>query len=143
MSFLQEFKKFAVRGNVLDMAIGVIIGGAFSKIVSSVVTNIIMPPLSLIIGKVDFSNLFISLDGHTYNSLKEAQAAKSPVISYGIFLNSVLDFLLIALVIFIMIKQLNKIMPPPPAKAVRKCPYCKSAIDDEATRCPHCTSQLQ
>lgn len=142
MSFFEDFKKFAMRGNVLDMAIGVIIGGAFSKIVSSAVTNVIMPPLSLLIGRVDFSNLFISLDGKTYDSLKTAQEAKAPIISYGIFLNSVLDFLIIALVIFCMIKQLNRILPQTPPKPVRKCPFCKSQIDNEATRCPYCTSEL-
>ena len=140
MSFFDEFKKFAMRGNVVDLAVGVIIGGAFGKIVSSLVSNAVMHPM----GKVDFSNLFISLNGKEYATLKAAQEAGAPVLAYGSFLNTVLDFVILAFVVFIMIRQINKMMPEkPPAKDPRKCPYCKSAIADDATRCPHCTSQLE
>ena len=144
MSFFDEFKKFAMRGNVVDLAVGVIIGGAFGKIVSSMVSNVIMPPLGMVMGKVDFSNLFISLNGQEYATLKAAQDAGAPVLAYGSFLNTVLDFIILAFVVFVMIKQINRMMPEkPPAKDSRKCPYCKSAIADDATRCPHCTSQLE
>lgn len=144
MSFFDEFKKFAMRGNVVDMAVGVIIGGAFGKIVSSCVSNIIMPPVGLLMGKMDFSNYFVSLNGQEYPTLKAAQDAGAPVLAYGAFLNTVLDFIILAFVIFIMIKQINKLMPtPPPAPPSRKCPYCKSNIADDATRCPHCTSVLE
>ena len=144
MSFFDEFKKFAMRGNVVDLAVGVIIGGAFGKIVSSLVSNVVMPPIGMVMGKVDFSNLFISLNGKEYATLKAAQEAGAPVLAYGSFLNTVLDFVILAFVVFIMIRQIHKMMPEtPPAKDPRKCPYCKSAIADDATRCPHCTSQLE
>ena len=144
MSFYDDFKKFAMRGNVVDLAVGVIIGGAFGKIVSSLVSNVVMPPLGMLIGKVDFTNLFISLNGQDYATLEAAKKAGAPVIAYGSFLNAVLDFVILAFVVFCMIRQINKLMPEkPPAKDPRKCPYCKSAIADDATRCPHCTSQLE
>ncbi len=144
MSFFQEFKKFAMRGNVVDMAVGVIIGAAFGKIASTFVSSIVMPPLGMLVGKVDFTNLFLSLNGQAYPTLKAAQEAGAPVIAYGLFLNAVLDFLILALVIFIMIRQINKLTPPPaPAAPARTCPYCKSEIAPDATRCPHCTSQLE
>ncbi len=143
MSFFDEFKKFAMRGNVIDLAVGVIIGGAFGKIVSSLVSNVIMPPLGLVMGKMDFTNLFISLNGTSYPTLKAAQDAGAPVLAYGAFINTVIDFLLLAFIVFVMIKQINRLTPePPPAPTPRKCPFCKSVIDDEATRCPHCTSEL-
>lgn len=144
MSFFDEFKKFAMRGNVIDLAVGVIIGGAFGKIVSSLVSNVIMPSLGLVMGKMDFTNLFISLNGKDYPTLKAAQEAGAPVLAYGSFINTVIDFLLLAFIVFVMIKQINRLTPePPPAPEPRKCPFCKSVIDDEATRCPHCTSQLE
>ena len=144
MSFYDDFKKFAMRGNVVDLAVGVIIGGAFGKIVSSLVSNIVMPPLGMLIGKVDFTNLFISLNGQDYATLEAAKKAGAPVIAYGSFLNAVLDFVILAFVVFCMIRQINKLMPEkPPAPDPRKCPYCKSAIAYDATRCPHCTSQLE
>lgn len=143
MSFFNEFKKFAMRGNVIDLSIGVVIGGAFGKITASMVDNIIMPLLSLLFGKVDFSGFFISLNGQHYASLKAAQDAHAPVLAYGLFLNTVVNFLIIAFAIFVVIKQINKLMPAPaPAPEPRLCPYCKSTIADDATRCPHCTSQL-
>ena len=108
---LEEFKAFAVKGNVVDMAVGVIIGGAFGKIVSSLVSNVVMPPLGMVMGKVDFSNLFISLNGKEYATLKAAQEAGAPVLAYGSFLNTVLDFVILAFVVFVMIRQINKMMP--------------------------------
>ena len=143
MSLGQDFKKFAMRGNVMDMAVGVIIGGAFGKIVTSVVNDIVMPPIGMIMGKVDFSNLFISLNGQEYATLEAAKKAGAPVLAYGNFMNSVIDFLILAFIIFMMIRQINKLTPEPePKPEPRLCPYCKSEIADDATRCPHCTSQL-
>lgn len=143
MSFKEDFKKFAMRGNVMDMAVGVIIGGAFGKIVSSLVNDIIMPPLGMLMGKMDFTNFFISLNGGHYATLEAAKKAGAPVLAYGSFINSVLDFVILAFAVFIMVRQINKLNQPPAAKPKpRLCPYCRSEIADEATRCPHCTSQL-
>lgn len=144
MSLREDFKKFAMRGNVVDMAVGVIIGGAFGKIVSSLVSDIVMPPLGLILGKIDFSNLFISLNGTEYTTLEAARKAGAPVFAYGSFINSVIDFLILAFVVFMMIREINKLTPDQePEPEPRKCPYCKSEIADDATRCPHCTSHLE
>ena len=143
MSFNEEFKKFIMRGNVMDMAVGVIIGGAFGKIVSSLVSDVIMPPLGMILGKMDFSNLFISLNGTHYLTLAEAKKAGAPVLAYGSFINSVLDFLILAMIIFIMVRLINKLTPKPaPKPEPRLCPFCKTEIAKDATRCPHCTSHL-
>lgn len=143
MSLGEDFKKFAMRGNVMDMAVGVIIGGAFGKIVTSVVNDVVMPPIGMLLGKVDFSNLFISLNGQEYATLDAAKKAGAPVLAYGSFINSVLDFLILAFIIFMMVRQINKLTPAPaPKPEPRLCPYCKSEIADDATRCPHCTSQL-
>ena len=143
MSFLKDFKNFAMRGNVVDLAVGVIIGGAFGKIVSSLVTNIIMPPVGLLLGGMDFKELFINLSSKPVASIAEAEAAKVPVIAYGLFLNAVVDFLIVAFCIFVLIQQMNRLMPaPPPAPPERKCPFCYGTIDEKATRCPHCTSHL-
>ena len=143
MSFCSEFKEFAVRGNVVDMAVGVVIGGAFGKIVTSFVNDIVMPPLGKLVGDVDFSNLFINLTDKNYATLAEAKKAGAAVIAYGSFINTVIDFLLGAFAVFVVIKQINRMRKPAeePAPA-RTCPYCKSEIADDATRCPHCTSQL-
>jgi len=141
----KEFRDFAMRGNVLDLAIGVIIGAAFGKIVTSLVNDIIMPPLGLALGKVDFSSLFINMSGTHYNSLAEAKAAGAATLNYGVFINNILDFLLVAFAVFLLVKQVNRFMPKPaePAPADAKdCDYCKSSIPKAATRCPHCTSQL-
>ena len=139
----KEFKEFIMRGNVLDMAVGVIIGGAFGKIVSSLVTNIIMPPVGLLLGGMDFKELFINLTNKPVASIAEAEAAKVPVIAYGLFLNAVVDFLIVAFCIFVLIQQINRLMPaPPPAPPERKCPFCFGTIDEKAIRCPHCTSHL-
>ena len=141
---LKEFKEFAMRGNVLDMAIGVIIGAAFGKIITSAVNDILMPPIGLVLGKVDFSNLFINLSGPHYNTLAEAKAAGAATINYGLFLNTVIDFLIVAFVIFLLIKQINRIKRQPEAKpTTRECPYCLSVIPIKAIRCPHCTSELK
>ncbi len=141
---LKEFKEFALRGNVLDMAIGIIIGAAFGKIITSVVNDILMPPLGLLLGRVDFSNLFINISGQHYESLAAAKAAGAASINYGIFLNTVIDFIIVALVIFLLIKQVNRFKRQPPSTPTTKeCPYCFSVIGLKATRCPHCTSQLQ
>ncbi|ACD93906.1 large conductance mechanosensitive channel protein MscL [Trichlorobacter lovleyi] len=142
---LQEFKTFIMKGNVLDLAVGVIIGAAFGKIVNSAVNDLIMPVVGLALGKVDFSNLFISLKGGEYATVAAAKAAGAPTLNYGIFLNTTLDFLIMALVIFMIIKAANKVRKteePAPAPVPRECPFCKSAVHDEASRCPHCTSQL-
>ena len=143
MSFLSEFKEFAVRGNVVDMAVGVVIGGAFGKIVTSFVNDIVMPPLGKLVGDVDFSNLYINLTDKNYATLADAKKAGAAVIAYGSFINTVIDFLLVAFAVFVVIIQINRMRKPAeePAPA-RTCPYCKGEIADDATRCPHCTSQL-
>ena len=141
---LEEFKKFIMRGNVVDMATGVIIGAAFGKIVSSFTADILMPPLGLLLGKVDFSNLYINLSSVDYDSIAAAKEAGAPVIAYGMFLNTCLDFLIVAGAIFLLIKQVNRFMPkPPPAKEPRLCPYCKEAVADEAIKCSHCGSDIE
>ena len=140
---LEEFKKFIMRGNVVDMATGVIIGAAFGKIVSSFTSDILMPPLGLLLGKVDFSNLYINLSSVEYESIAAAKEAGAPVIAYGVFLNTCLDFLIVATAIFILIKQVNRFMPkPPPAKDPRHCPYCKEVVADDAVKCSHCASDI-
>ena len=141
----KEFKAFIMRGNVVDLAVGVIIGIAFGAVISSLVKDIIMPPIGLLLGGVDFSNLFISLNGHAFKSLAEAQAAGAPTINYGLFFNSIINFLIIAFVIFMLLRGLNRIMPPPPppASTTRECPYCVSNIPKAASRCPNCTSQVE
>ena len=143
---LKEFKAFAMRGNVLDMAIGVIIGGAFGKIVTSLVNDIIMPPIGLVLGKVDFSNLYLNLSGVQYASLAEAKAAGAATINYGLFLNTVLDFVIVAFALFLVIRQVNRLtarpVPAVAAPATKECPFCCSTIPIKATRCPHCTSEL-
>ena len=141
---LDEFKAFIMRGNVVDMAVGVIIGGAFSKHVSSLVNDIVMPVITLITGKINFTDLMISLNGETYKSLAEAQEAAAPVIAYGNFIQLIVEFLLTAFVIFMVIKGINKLHKPAPAPEVttKICPYCKSEIHKDATKCPHCASQL-
>ena len=141
---LKEFKEFAMRGNVMDMAIGIIVGAAFGRIITSLVNDVLMPPIGLVLGKVDFSSLFINLSGTSYATLAEAKKAGASVIAYGAFLNTILDFVIVAFVIFLLIKQLNRLKKPAPAAApaTKDCPFCLSAIPVKATRCPHCTSQL-
>jgi large conductance mechanosensitive channel len=144
-TMLKEFKEFAMKGNVLDMAVGIIIGAAFGKIISSLVSDVIMPPIGLILGRVDFSSLFVNLSGAHYDSLAAAKAAGAPTINYGLFLNAVVDFLIVAFVIFLVIRQVNRWKKPVPAAApaTKECPYCYSAIPIKATRCPNCTSELR
>lgn len=146
MSFLDDFKKFALKGNVFDMAVGVIIGGAFGKIVGSMVSDVLMPVVGMALGKVDFNHLFISLNGKEYATLEAAKKAGAPVLAYGNFIQNVFDFVILAFVVFLMVKQVTKMMPKEPEapkKEPRLCPYCKSEIADDATRCPHCTSELK
>jgi large conductance mechanosensitive channel len=138
---LKEFKEFAMRGNVVDMAIGIIIGAAFGKIITSLVNDILMPPIGLLLGKMDFSNLFINLSGRPYSSLSEAKAAGAAAISYGIFLNHVIDFIIVAFAIFMLVRQINR-MKRQPEPATKDCPYCTSKIPVKAIRCPLCTSAL-
>jgi large conductance mechanosensitive channel len=140
-----EFKKFIMRGNVLDLAIGVIIGAAFGKIVASLVADVLMPVVSLATGKLDFSNLFISLNGTHFETLAEAKKAAAPTLNYGLFLNTVVEFLIVAFVIFIIVKQVNRFQKPAPAPAApttKDCPQCCTAIPLAAKRCPACTSTL-
>ena len=142
----KEFKEFAMRGNVIDMAVGVIIGAAFGKIVTSFTNDVMMPPIGLLLGRVDFSNLFLNLSGSPYPSLAEAKKAGAATINYGLFLNSVIDFVIVAFVLFMMIRQINRFLapaPPPPGEPTTKdCPFCLSQIPVKATKCGHCTSQL-
>ena len=142
----KEFRDFAARGNVLDLAVGVIIGAAFGKIVESLVGDMIMPPIGMVIGGLDFSNLFIALNGGSYPSLAAAQAAGSATINYGKFANTVLQFLIVAFVIFMLVRQINRLKTPAPTAPTddsRDCPYCVSRISRKATRCPHCTSEIR
>jgi large conductance mechanosensitive channel len=142
---LAEFKKFIMRGNVLDLAIGVIIGAAFGKIVASLVNDVLMPVIGLVLGKVDFSGLFINLSpGTAVDSLADAKKLKVPVLAYGVFLNTVIEFLIVAFVIFLVVKSVNKLQKPAPAAApiTKPCPECTTEIPLAAKRCPACTSVL-
>lgn len=142
---LKEFRDFMMRGNVLDLAVAVIIGGAFGRIISSFVNDIIMPPIGLLLGHVDFTSLFVNLSGTPYASLKEAQAAGAPTINYGTFINTIIDFLIVALVIFLIVRTVNRMQRPKlqAAPATKECPYCATTIAFRATRCPNCTSELR
>ncbi|HLN59954.1 MAG TPA: large-conductance mechanosensitive channel protein MscL [Symbiobacteriaceae bacterium] len=147
---MKEFRDFAMRGNVIDLAVGVIVGGAFGKIVTSLVNDIIMPPIGLLLGKMDFTNLFVSLNGDTYATLADAKANAAPTLNYGLFLNTVLDFLIVAFAIFWVVRGVNRLnrlnkfnhKEAPPAKT-KECPYCLSQVPVKATRCGHCTSHLE
>ena len=144
--FIQEFKTFIARGNVLDLAVGVVVGGAFSKIVTSFTTDIVTPVISLLTNKIDFANLFVSLDGNYYATLEAAKAAGASTINYGQFLQTIIDFFITAIFIFIVIKKMSdmsKKKEEAPAPTTKKCPYCMESISIEATRCPHCTSVLE
>jgi large conductance mechanosensitive channel len=140
-SVFKEFKAFAMRGNVLDLAIGVIIGVAFGAIVTSLVNDIIMPPIGMAAGGLDFKDLFVSLNGQSYPSLDAAKKAGAPVIAYGNFLNTVINFLIVAFAIFLLVKQVNRFTGPA-AVTTKDCPFCLSAIPIGAKRCPHCISDL-
>jgi large conductance mechanosensitive channel len=143
---MKEFKEFAVKGNVLDMAVGIILGVAFGKIVTSLVEDIIMPPVGLLFGHVDFTNLFFSLTGKHFDTLAAAKATGAPTINYGLFLNSIFNFVIIAFAIFLLVKQVNRFRRqqelPAPAVTTRECPYCLSTIPERARRCLHCTADL-
>lgn len=141
---LKEFKEFATRGNVLDLAVAVIIGAAFGKIVASLVNDIIMPPIGLLLGGVDFSNLYLNLSGGSYASLAEAKAAGAATINYGAFLNTVIDFIIVAFAIFLVVRAINRMkrQPAPAEPTTKECPFCLSKIPVKATRCPFCTSEL-
>lgn len=142
---LKEFREFIIRGNVVDLAVGIVIGAAFGKIIDSLVKDIIMPPIGLVLGKVDFSNLYINLSGQHYASLGEAQKAGAATINYGAFLNQVITFLIVAFAIFIMIRQMNRLRRSRQEEAApgdKLCPFCATSIPLAATRCPHCTSEI-
>ena len=144
---LKEFKEFAMRGNVLDMAVGIIMGVAFGKIIASFVEDILMPPIGLLLGRVDFSNMFVSLTGYHFDSLAAAKAAGAATLNYGIFFNTVFNFLIVAFAVFLMIRQVNRLKRQAEAPAAepttRDCPYCLSAVPIKATRCAHCTAELK
>jgi large conductance mechanosensitive channel len=142
---LKEFKDFIMRGNVIDLAVAVIIGVAFGKIITSFVEDMLMPPIGLALGNVDFSNLFLNLSGKDYPSVAVAKAAGAATLNYGIFFNHIINFLIIAFAIFILIKQINRVQGPAPAAApvTKDCPYCLSAVPLKATKCAHCTSELK
>ena len=141
---LKEFKEFAIKGNVIDLAVGIILGVAFGAIVSSLVNDIIMPPIGLLLGKINFADLFINLSGTAYTSLKAAKDAGAATINYGVFLNAVINFIIVAFVVFLLVKQINRMkkQPAPAEPNTKECKYCLSTIPLKATRCPHCTSQL-
>ena len=142
---LKEFKEFALKGNMIDLAVGVIIGGAFNSLVTSLVDNIIMPVISIFTGKIDFSNLFLSLDGKEYDTLAQAQKAGAATLNYGTFITGLLNFINMAFVEFLLVKAMNKLRThnEVPQEATTKiCPHCKSEIHIDADRCPHCTSKL-
>ena len=147
MKILKEFKEFAMKGNVIDMAVGIIIGTAFGKIVTSLVSDVLMPPIGMLLGKIDFSNLFVDLTRKGYPSLAQAKAAGAATVNYGLFLNTLFDFIIVAFVIFMMIRALNRLKREPEAQpaapTTRECPYCLSAIPIKAVRCPHCTSEVK
>ncbi|MDD2619838.1 MAG: large-conductance mechanosensitive channel protein MscL [Syntrophomonadaceae bacterium] len=141
----KEFREFAVKGNMIDLAIGIIIGAAFGKVITSFVNDVLMPPIGLLLGKVDFNNLYVNLSGEHYTSMAEASKAGAPILKYGIFLNTVIDFIIVAFVIFIIIKQLNRFKKKAAATepATKECPFCLSNIPIKASRCPSCTSDLE
>ena len=141
---LKEFKEFALRGNLMDMAVGIVLGVAFGRIVTSLVNDIVMPPIGLAIGGIDFSNLFLTLRGGPFPSTASAKAAGAPTINYGVFLNTVVDFLIVAFVLFLVVRQINRMQRPAQAAPITKsCPYCLSTIPLGAVRCPNCTSELK
>ncbi len=141
---LKEFKAFVMKGNVLDLAVAVIIGVAFGAVVTSMVNDIVMPPIGMLLGHIDFKDLFLSLNGQSYPTLAAAKAAAAPVIAYGQFLNTVVNFLIVAFVIFLVVRTASKLQKPAPAAAAttKDCRFCCEPIPIPATRCPHCTSQL-
>jgi len=147
MKVIAEFKKFALRGNVVDLSVGIVIGAAFNKIVNSLVSDVVMPPIGLLLGKVDFSNLYINLGSVEYDNLNAAQTAGAPTINYGLFLNALIGFLVTALAVFFLVKVINRLKDkeeaaPESTPTKKPCPFCFISIPVKATRCPECTSQL-
>jgi large conductance mechanosensitive channel len=145
MSVLREFREFAARGSVIDLAVGVIIGAAFGRIVASLVSDVLMPPIGLLMGGINFSDLFVTLDGGAYATLAAAREASAPVIAYGQFVNTMIEFLIVAAAIFLLVRQINRLKTPEPAPPVddrRDCPFCISRIPGQATRCPYCTATV-
>ena len=143
---LKDFKEFAMRGNIVDMAVGIVLGASFGGIVTSLVNDVLMPPIGLVLGKVDFSNLFISLTGRHFDTVAAAKTAGAATLNYGIFLNTVINFVIVAFAMFLVVRQVNKLRGPAPvpaAPATKPCAYCCSQIPLAATRCPNCTSQLK
>ena len=141
---LAEFKTFIMRGNIVDLAVAVVLGAAFGAIVTSFVSDLLMPPLGLLLGQVSFNDLFVSLSGRSFSSLAAAKAAGAPTLNYGVFINTIINFVIVAFAVFLVIRQANRLKGPPPAPAAppRECPYCATAIPVSARRCPHCTSDL-
>jgi large conductance mechanosensitive channel len=143
---LKEFKEFAMRGNVLDMAVGIIVGAAFGQIVTSFVQDVMMPPIGRLVGHVDFSNLFVNLTETHYDTIAAAKAAGAATLNYGQFLNTVINFMIVVFAVFLLVRQVNRLAPKPApaaAPATRDCPYCLSAVPAKATKCAHCTSELR
>lgn len=143
----KDFKNFVMRGNVLDLAVAVVIGAAFGAVVKSLVDDIIMPPIGLLLGSVDFANLFVALDGKAYASLEEAKTAGAATLNYGLFINTIITFLIVAFVVFLIVRAISRLRkeeePAPAAPTTRKCPECLSEIPIEARRCAHCTVELK
>jgi large conductance mechanosensitive channel len=143
---LKEFKEFALKGNVIDLAVGIIIGSAFNKVVQSLVTDIIMPPIGMLMGKMDLSAMFVNLSGKQFETLAEAKKAGAATLNYGLFINTMVDFAIMAFVVFIMVRQINRLKreePAAPAPETKECPFCLSTVPLAATRCAHCTSQYE
>ena len=144
MSMFSDFKEFAMRGNVVDLAVGFVMGAAFGKITTSLVNDVIMPPIGSLLGKVDFSSLYVNLSEKTFPSLAVARTAGAPIVAYGSFINTIIDFLIVAFAMFILVRQMNRLVSPAPAAPTDKdCPYCLSKIALAATKCAHCTSELK
>jgi len=140
---LREFKTFLMRGNVVDLAVAVVLGAAFGAIVTSFVNDLLMPPIGLLLGGMSFSDLFVSLSGRSYPTLAAAKAAGAPTLNYGVFINAIINFVIVAFAVFLLVRQANRLKgPPPPAAPTRECPQCATAIPVSARRCPHCTSDL-
>jgi large conductance mechanosensitive channel len=141
---LGEFRAFVMRGNVVDLAVGIVVGAAFGAVVSSFVNDLLMPPIGLIVGRVNFADLFVSLSGQSYPTLAAAKAAGAPTLNYGLFLNAIINLVIIAFAVFLVVRQVNRLKgpPPPPAPPTRECPHCATAIPLKARRCPHCTSEV-
>jgi large conductance mechanosensitive channel len=142
MGMLSDFKNFAMKGNVVDLAIGFVLGAAFGKITTSLVNDVIMPPIGWVLGKVDFSSLYLNLSGKAFPSIAAAKTAGAPIIAYGSFINTIIDFIIVAFAMFVLVQQVSRIAPPPPPSD-RDCPYCLSKVPLKASKCAHCTSELK